>query len=55
MPGWGWLLIGLLAGWLVVSPLFALAVGRAIRIADERDHPVPPVREPGDSCDPLDG
>jgi len=36
MPVWGTVLLASLAGWLLLSVLVALAVGRAIRLADRR-------------------
>jgi uncharacterized protein (DUF2062 family) len=36
MPVWGTVLLASLAGWLLLSVLVALAVGRAIHLADRR-------------------
>lgn len=36
MPVWGTVLLAVLGGWILLSVLVALAVGRAIRIADQR-------------------
>jgi len=36
MPVWGTVLLAVVGGWLLLSVVVALAVGRAIRIADER-------------------
>lgn len=36
MPVWGTVLLATLGGWLLLSAVVALAVGRAIRLADRR-------------------
>jgi hypothetical protein len=46
MPAWGTVLLVVLAGWLLLSALVALAVGRAIRIADRRSPRKPRARTP---------
>jgi hypothetical protein len=44
MPVWGTVLLAVLGGWLVLSVVVALAVGRAIRIADRRSPRKPDAR-----------
>jgi hypothetical protein len=45
MPVWGTVLLTVLGGWLLLSVLVALAVGRAIRIGDRRS-PRKPLARP---------
>ncbi|WP_297344932.1 hypothetical protein [Amnibacterium sp.] len=47
MPVWGTVLLAVLAGWLLLSALVALGVGRAIRMADRRSPRKPRARTAG--------